>query len=452
MNPYKPYPVYKDSGVEWLGKVPEDWEIKLLGQIGKFQKGNGATKADEAPAGVPCIRYGDLYTTHNFFIHHSRSFVACERLPEYTIIQYGDVLFAASGETHEEIGKSAVNLIQSEACCGGDIIIFRATLEVDPAFIGYAADCRLSVAQKSLMGRGFTVIHIYADQLKKLYIVFPPLSEQIQISAFLNQETARINALVSKKSRFIELLREKRQALLTQAVTRGLDPTAKMKDSGVEWLGEVPEHWEVRTLKYITNFCGGGTPSRDNLGFWNGDIPWVSPKDMKVEAICETEENITQAGLLNSAARLVPANQILLVVRSGILKHTIPIAINVIQVALNQDMRALFFNHNLCIGKFFLRWVQGFNNDLLQAWRKQGATVESIEQDYLSDTIIPLPSIAEQQAIVAYLDREATRIDSLISKTQHSINLLKERRAALITAAVTGQIDVRYNSPTNTPP
>ena len=90
-----------------------------------------------------------------------------------------------------------------------------------------------------------------------------------------------------------------------------------------------------------------------------------------------------------------------------------------------------------------MRWVQGFNNDLLQAWRKQGATVDSIEQDYLSDTIIPLPSIAEQQGIVAYLDHETTRIDSLITKTQHSINLLKERRAALITAAVTGQIDVR---------
>ena len=85
MNPYKPYLVYKDSGVEWLGKVPEDWEIKLLGQIGKFQKGNGATKADEAPAGVPCIRYGDLYTTHNFFIRHSRSYVACERVRVFNI-------------------------------------------------------------------------------------------------------------------------------------------------------------------------------------------------------------------------------------------------------------------------------------------------------------------------------------------------------------------------------
>lgn len=172
------------------------------------------------------------------------------------------------------------------------------------------------------------------------------------------------------------------------------------KDSGVEWLGEVPEHWDLHKLKYIARFSGGGTPSRENLAYWNGDIPWVSPKDMKVEVILGAEESITAEGLQNSTTSLVSPGGILIVVRSGILKHTIPVAINNVEVALNQDMKALRFNPEVALFDFFLRWVQGFNNQLLHVWLKQGATVESIEQEYLSDTTVPMPDIDEQRVIV----------------------------------------------------
>ena len=123
----KPYPAMKDSGVDTLGAVPVHWEVTKLGRVGRFFKGNGGTKEDEVPTGIPCIRYGDLYTRHNYFIHDSRACISEERASDYTPIEYGDVLFAASGETIDEIGKSAVNLIEGEACCGGDVIIFRPT-------------------------------------------------------------------------------------------------------------------------------------------------------------------------------------------------------------------------------------------------------------------------------------------------------------------------------------
>ena len=439
MSDYKPYPAYKDSGVEWLGKVPDGWKVKPLWTVTTVNN----DERDRNIKDLDEIEYVDISSvTLEYGVSNPTRMLAKDAPSRaQRKAKSGDVVISTVRTYLRAIGKV---LPEHEAAIfSTGFAIVRSSKEITPSFLYYALLSEYFLSEVEARSNGISYPAINASDLLKINIAVPLLEEQIKLTQLLDRETVRIDALVSKKTRFIELLREKRQALITQAVTRGLDPTVKMKDSGVEWLGEVPEHWEVRTLKYITNFCGGGTPIRDNLLFWNGDIPWVSPKDMKVEAICETEENITQAGLLNSAARLVPPNQILLVVRSGILKHTIPIAINLIQVALNQDMRALFFNHNLCIGKFFLRWVQGFNNDLLQAWRKQGATVESIEQDYLSDTIIPLPSIAEQQGIVAYLDHETTRIDSLISKTQHSINLLKERRAALITAAVTGQIDVR---------
>jgi type I restriction enzyme S subunit len=212
---------------------------------------------------------------------------------------------------------------------------------------------------------------------------------------------------------------------------------AEYKDSGVTWLGEVPAHWLPLKVKAFTRFCGGGTPSRDNLTFWNGDIPWVSPKDMKFERIKGAEESITDHGLSSSSSSLVDSGRLLMVVRSGILKHTIPVAINDLPVALNQDMKALSFSEQVATSEFFLRWVQGLNDVLLLAWAKQGATVESIEHSYLAETLVPLPPLAEQSAIAAFLDRETGKIDALIAEQEKLLTLLAEKRQATISHAVT---------------
>ncbi|HBO3266960.1 TPA: restriction endonuclease subunit S [Pseudomonas aeruginosa] len=218
-------------------------------------------------------------------------------------------------------------------------------------------------------------------------------------------------------------------------------PYPAYKGSGVEWLGQVPEHWQLRRLKHMARFSGGGTPSRDNPDFWNGDIPWVSPKDMKSEFITGAEECITAAGLSGSSSSMVPAKRVLMVVRSGILKHTIPVAINDVPVALNQDMKAIWLDSDYLSARFLMRWVQGLNDDLLKIWLKQGATVESIEQDYLADTLMPVPPVSEREHIVQYLDRETARIDALIEKKTRFIELLREKRQALITHAVTKGLD-----------
>lgn len=210
---------------------------------------------------------------------------------------------------------------------------------------------------------------------------------------------------------------------------------SEYKDSGVSWIGQVPSHWSIRRLKEIVKFSGGGTPARDNFAFWNGDIPWISPKDMKSELVDSSEESITAAGLAGSSASLVPAGTLLMVVRSGILKHTIPVGINTTPVALNQDMKAL---HPYGVrAEFLLRWIQGLNDRLLRAWAKQGATVESIEQDYLANTLIPFPSEVEQRTIVAFLDRETAKIDALIAEQERLLELLAEKRQAVISHAVT---------------
>ena len=213
----------KDSGVEWIGEVPEHWDTIKIARLGPLTKANGGSKQDNIDSGVPCIRYGDLYTTHEYFIRGSRSYIGPDKLGEYTPIRYGDALFAASGETFEDIGRSAVNLLREEACSGGDVIVLRPTTNLDPLFLGYALDSMSSKAQKALMGKGYTVVHIYADQLRALIVALPPATEQEAIGTALNRAASRIDVLIAKTQRSIDLLKERRSAFITAAVTGQID-------------------------------------------------------------------------------------------------------------------------------------------------------------------------------------------------------------------------------------
>lgn len=213
----------KESGVELLGEVPAHWDVVQLGRIGTFSKGRGGSKEDEVPEGIPCVRYGDLYMRHRFFVEETKACVADDRAADYTPIQYGDVLFAGSGETIEEIGKSAVNLLTEPACCGGDVIIFRPSISVDARFLGLSSDCPHAAYQKSCMGRGITVMHIYGDELKYLSIALPPPSEQAAIVDYLDQATADIDAAITRASNEINLLTEYRTRLTADVVTGKLD-------------------------------------------------------------------------------------------------------------------------------------------------------------------------------------------------------------------------------------
>jgi type I restriction enzyme S subunit len=207
------------------------------------------------------------------------------------------------------------------------------------------------------------------------------------------------------------------------------------------WLADIPSGWAVVPLAWIARFVGGGTPSKEVVDYWNGDIPWVSPKDMKGELLTDSEDHLTDAGLAASATTVIPSGSVLMVMRSGILKHTLPVAINAVACTLNQDMRAVDVRPKLN-PKFLLRFVQGFNNELLASLVKQGATVESIDADLLRLIEVPVPPKAEQDSLVAYLDRETARIDALIEKKTRFIELLREKRQALITQAVTQGLDL----------
>ena len=210
----------------------------------------------------------------------------------------------------------------------------------------------------------------------------------------------------------------------------------------VSWGASFPAEWPRTRIKHVGRFAGGGTPDKSNATFWNGDIPWVSPKDMKSATIEDTEDHITLDGLQNSATKLVAPGAVLIVMRSGILRHTIPVAINRVPVALNQDMRAIT-PLPFVEARFLARLLEGHQQQLLNAWSKVGSTVESLESDLVGETEIAIPPLPQQRAIADYLDRETARLDALVAAKERVLGLLAEKRRALITSAVTRGLDPR---------
>ncbi|TPQ27639.1 restriction endonuclease subunit S [Methylomonas koyamae] len=209
------------------------------------------------------------------------------------------------------------------------------------------------------------------------------------------------------------------------------------KDSGVAWLGEVPVDWEVKKARYLASMKGGSTPLTTENQFWDdGNIPWVSPKDMKIGRITDTQDHLTSEGASQCASGILAPGHVLIVVRSGILRHSLPVAINDVPVTLNQDMRA--FKLGARLDAEYLRWfIEGNQKLLLEQWCKSGTTVESIEMSYLADGLIPVPPRTEQTTIADFLDRETGRIDTLVAKKRKLVELLKEKRSALISRTVT---------------
>ena len=444
----KPYPAYRDSDVEWLGEVPAHWEIRRLGRLGRLFKGGGGTKEDEREDGIPCVRYGDLYTHHRSFITESRACVTPElAATTYTPIRYGDVLFAGSGETIDEIGKSAVNLIRGAACCGGDVIIFRPSIDADARFLGYATDCSPSACQKACIGRGFTVMHIYSNDLKYMAVAIPPLAEQAVIVHFLDHADRRIRRYIRAKEKLIALLEEQKRAVIHQVVTGQIDvrtgePYGEYKASGVEWLDKVPTHWEVKKLHQCGTIIGGMTPSMENRRFWDGSIPWVTPKDMKRDVIDDSGMKVTEGALHETSLRLIDPPAVLMVVRGMILARRVPIAWIKSPVTINQDMKALLPGAGIN-AEFLARMLDSAQEAFVPLIDQAGHGTCRLPTERWRSLAVAIPPADEQRLIVDSLEASTRTIVASIENAHRQTTLLGEYRTRLIADVVTGKLDVR---------
>lgn len=443
---YRAYPEYKPSGVEWLGDVPKHWDvstrIKFISSL-KGRLGWQGLKADEY------IEEGPYVVSSAHFSEHKIQWDTCPHVsPErYELdrniqLAEGDLLLMKDGAA---MGKLAyVDNLPDKACLNSHLLLFRPRNSknepsYDTKFMYYFMQTDFFQGYIKVNGTGATFLGISQQAIGNFRLVFPSLIEQSQISAFLDHETGQIDALIAKQQRLIALLEEKRQAVISHAVTKGLNPSAPLRPSGIDWLGDVPEHWEVMNYRYATQIYRGKfghRPRNDPSLYKGGTFPFIQTGD--VAQADKYIENFKQT--LNakgaSISQLFPAGTLVMAIAANIGDTAI----------LNFEAYApdsvVGFRPTAKVGLEFLRYSLLAALPALEKTSTQ-STQANLNIDRIGSVQAAFPPLAEQEEISKHLDRMAEKHAALDSKAQSAITLLKERRTALISAAVTGKIDLR---------
>jgi type I restriction enzyme S subunit len=440
------YTACKDSGVEWLGKVPEYWEglrLRFAATLNPSKQEARSYADDDLVTFLPMEAIGEDGSLN---LEQVKEVGEC--LNGYTYFKEGDVCIAKITPCFEN-GKGAI----LRGLKGGigfgttELIVARPTTHLLLAkFLDYLfrSNSFRSLGEAAMYGAGGQK-RVPEAFVRDFRSFIPPLTEQQQIISFLDRETAKIDALIAEQQRLIELLQEKRQAVICHAVTKGLNPDAPMKDSGVEWLGEVPDHWTVMPLRLTARIESGHTPSRSREDYWVAEeciYPWFTLgdvwqiRDERTEYVFETQEKVSQIGLENSAARLLPANTVILsrtasVGFSGILG---------IPMATTQDFVNWICGPRIC-PEYLLFVFRAMAKEFERL--KYGSTHNTIYMPDIFSFRTPVPPLDEQRQIVSMVRESLRQLDGSFDDLLKSQELLQERRSALISAAVTGQIDVR---------
>lgn len=426
----------KDSGIEWIGKIPEGWELRRIKT--NFDIIAGATpKSGEASfwdGDIPWITPAD-YTTEGVYVSAGHKSITQDGLNSCatSLILKGSIIFSKRAP----VGLVAIN--SNPLCTNQGCLSCVPKDSVDAKYYYYVMS--IYGEQFDLFASGTTFKEISADAFANFKLPYPDYETQKRITSFLDAKCAEIDALIAAKEKTNSLLKERRQSIIYEAVTKGLDPTVPMKDSGVEWIGEIPEGWEIAALKRLGTPATGSTPSKDNPDYWDGNIPWVSSKDMKSDYLLDSEDHITQAAVDECGLTLFNPGTLIFCVRSGILRHTFPVAVATLPVTINQDLRALSLTGDVNPA-FLLYYMRGMNDTIVTLYEKIGATVESIEMNWFLYFPVVLPSREEQDRIVKALGSRCTDLDQAVKQNEDTIRQLKEYRQSLIYEAVTGKIEV----------
>ena len=419
MSHYQPYPAYKDSGVEWLGKVPKHWEVKqlkyLTNHIGSGKTPSGGAEVYQE-SGVLFLRSQNV---HESGLRLDDAVFIREETDEEmkaSRVKPLDVLLNITGAS---IGRSCQIPDNFESANVNQHVCAIRTDDFDLSkWIALCLPSNNIQSQIDFSQNGAGREGLNFEQIGNMVIAIPEKTEIAKISANLDRETARIDSLITKKTRFIELLKEKRQALITQAVTKGLDPHVKMKDSGVEWLGEVPEHWGVATLKRYVVFQRGHDLPVDVRE--DGCIPVVSSGGyLGTHSVAKAKAPGIVTGRYGSLGQFTLVEQ-----------DYWPLNTALYSIELYKNKPRFIWYLLQSVSELFL----------LNSFK---AAVPGIDRNDIHEITVTAPNPEEQNEIIEFLDQQCNRISFLTVKTQNSITLLKERRSALITAAVTGQIDLR---------
>lgn len=443
---YKVYPEYKNTDIKFLKNIPTHWVTSKVRYISSFGRGLSITKADLQDSGVPCVSYGEVHSMFGFEVDPKRHILKCVneeylKTSSYALLSKGDFVFADTSEDIDGSGNFTQLISDERVFAGYHTVIVRPNLKNHYRFIAYLFDSAEFRIQIQDAVKGVKVFSITQAILKSADVWFPSYEEQQKIANFLDHEIAKIDTLIAKQEKLIELLQEKRQAVIAHAVTKGLNPDVPMKNSGVEWLGEVPEHWAVIPNKRLFEL----TPKKSQIEQKKNELCSFIPMDkLKLGSLVLDEEREISSVFDGYTyfenediliAKVTPCfeNKNMVVARN--LKNGIGFGSSEIYVLRCNDK----VNNDFM---YFRLQEDGFMAIATAAMTGAGG-LKRVPSEVISNFSIALPSLDEQINIVKALKDKLLSFDELSLKAISAIDLMKERKTALISAAVTGKIDVR---------
>lgn len=443
---FRRYPEYRDSGVEWLGEIPAGWEVKPFKAL-LSRNETGVWGEDTSQDGTIVLRSTEQTVDGRWVIENPAMRLLSKREAGQARLETDDLVVTKSSGSELHIGKTCIvdDTVAALNCAFSNFMQRLRVREPHMArYFWYLLNSPVTRGQFNYLSSTTTGLgNLNGSILGAINVPRPSEEEQRAIAAFLDRETARIDALVAKKERLIELLQEKRMALVTRAVTQGLDPGVPMKESGVEWLGEIPVGWNVKRLWHLTprdrkimyGIVLPGPDVGDGVPIVKGGD--VSPSRLQRERLSRTTHEIDH----DHAKSRLRTGDLVYAIRGSI--GEVAMIPDELQGAnLTQDAARVSYVESID-GRWLLHTLTARVTFAQLEAGALGATIRGINIRDLKRVSISVPNTAEQFAIAEYLDSESAKLNALIAKVQEAIDRLKELRTALVSAAVTGKIDVR---------
>lgn len=436
MSADRPRPAAPNSGAAWLGDVPEGWRVLPARSL--FEE---IVERDQPEAQLLSVTIGDGVVPQADLLE-ARSSKDGSNLDKssYKVVRPGDLVYNKMRAWQGAAGCSPAHGIVSPA-----YVVVRSRGTIDPAFAHWLLRTPAFAKEAERWSYGITSDQwsLRPKDFKQIYLPLPPAETQAAIVGYLGETGARIGRLLAAKERLIALLDEEEGAAILDAVTAGLDPRAPRRDSGVDWLGEIPAHWEVRELRRLGRIQGGMTPSMDQASFWDGPFPWVSPKDMKRPVIDSSIDSVTDSAVAETGLRLVPSGSVLMVVRGMILARRVPIALTSTEVTMNQDMKAIVPGRDLD-GAYLANVLRAAQGPLMAMIDESGHGTRRLPTELWRRLPLPLPPRDEQSRIVAHIEERVAVVNEARVRAARHIELLREYQLRLASDVVTGKLDPAF--------
>ena len=445
----KSYSLYKDSGIEWIGEIPTNWytsKIKYTpdDSVNSFIDGDWIESKDLSDEGIRYITTGNI--GEGYYKEQGKGFITEDTFEKLNCSEIfeGDLIIS---RLSLPVGRSCVlPMIHDKVVTSVDNVILRPKKHLNKYYLNYQFNSPKYFEYTELISRGVTLTRISRGMLGNNPIVIPPLSEQTQIVSFLDIKTQKIDELIEKTEQKIELLKEKRTSLINHCVTKGLNPNVEMKDSDVEWIGEIPSSWDVKKLKYVSDIFSSSVdrhihedeiqvsichyPDVYNNEFINDEIQFNKGSCSEVEF----QRYILKKGLVILTKDSETPDDI---------GNPCYVEIDFDNVVCGYHLTIIENNDIDVNSKFLFRFIQSDKVRCHFETESRGITRFSLGKSKIENLFVNLPSYSEQTQIVEYLDEQTQKIDSTIEKETQRIELLKEYRQSLISEVVTGKVDVR---------